>query len=94
MWLHSLGIDWQTHGKGKISHQNYVLYLNTNKLFPQVKSCDPMDQLCVERVSEEEGQIVCETSCSGLHADVTNTDDDSVHYQFLKQQTNLKRGKL
>ena len=60
----------------------------------QVKFCKPVEQMCVERVRN---QIVdgCRTSCSGLHADVTHTDDSFIQFirdQFEKQQSDLAKG--
>ena len=62
----------------------------------QVNYCNPVQQLCVERVlkKDEEG---CRSSCRGLHADVTHTDDSFAQFitnQVEKQQSNLAKGKL
>ena len=61
----------------------------------QVSFCNPVQQLCVERVAKQNHE--CRTSCTGLHADVTNTDDYLIKFitvELEKQQNNLARGKI
>ena len=56
-----------------------------------------MNQPCVERVAIDVYQIQddCKTSCNGLHADVTYTDDlfdTFVTKQIKEQHSNLADG--
>ena len=62
----------------------------------QVKYCNPSSQPCVAKVAAR-NQRECKTSCGGLHADVTFTDDffdTFVTKQLKKQHSNLAEGKL
>ena len=55
-----------------------------------------MQQLCVERVRKQK-HVGCKTSCSGLHADVTHTDDSFAMFvteHLEKQQSNLAKGRI
>ena len=67
-----------------------------NELFIQVKYCNPSSQSCVQKVAAR-NQQECKTSCGGLHADVTFTDDlfdTFVTKQLKEQHSNLADGKL
>ena len=62
----------------------------------QVRYCNPLTQSCVEKVASGT-QRECKTSCRGLHADVTYTDDffdTFVIKQIKEQHSNLADGKL
>ena len=59
----------------------------------QVSYCNPVQQLCVKNMTQQNHG--CRTSCTGLHADVTHTDDSLTKFiidQIEKQQNNLARG--
>lgn len=61
----------------------------------QAGYCNPVEQMCVQRVQKQKVDG-CRTSCTGLHADVTLTDDSFTRFirdQFEKQQSDVAKGK-
>ena len=93
-------IPWTIVGK----HMGKVTYVIVFILKPacsmylsiQVKYCNPISQPCVERVANQNTRQ-CRTSCRGLHADVTHTDDSFATFvtqQLKEQHTNLADGEI
>ena len=75
--------------------EQVTLKLNVNICWIclQVTYCNPQQQLCVKNMTKQNHG--CRTSCTGLHADVTHTDDSLTKFmtdQFERQQNNLARG--
>ena len=87
-------VPWAT----KTSEEGEVSFkvLKSGSIVPaQVNYCNPTQYLCVERVIEKTN-IGCRTSCIGLHADVTHSDDSFAKFvtdNLQKQQSNLAEGK-